>query len=423
MGIIAGLVLSALNQKATDLIDGDGFRQMLDQETSKGMHFEANYAPLVRDGWLGLRTDSFHGDKGEKTIVSMDAHGVTGWFNPLGIGLRRWQVDDIHIQSGTVKLQKTEPTPGAPKGPSPIPWSALFWPYRVYLEDIKVDDADVLFDLQKKESGIYHTFLEITPNGRDFEYDGKGGTFQTPMTPALHLEHVHLLVRKPKLYCPVFILGDDPAHPEHHVSIHGEAGLQDDRSITVSAKIDSIQIGPWLGEKMRDHVLGQMSGQLDYHSTGTGLETASAKGALTVANGILHDLPVVKEYVKLTHCPDPGDLHLQVCQTDITYDQGALTAENFKIECPGVFKLEGTVTMAKDKTLSGQFQLGLTEPYTKWLPTAQTAIFTQTDGAYRTTTVHVSGTSEKPVQDLSPRVIREIEKSPLTEIKLFFRAL
>ena len=415
--------LGAMNQKATELIGGDGFREMLDKETSKGMHLEATYAPLTRDGWLGMRTDSFHGEKGEKTIVSMDAHGVTGWFNPLGIGFRRWQVNDIQIKSGTVKLQKTEPKPGEPKGPSPIPWWAIFWPYRVYLEDVKVDDADVLFDLQKKESGIYHTFLEITPNGRDFEYDGRGGTFKTPMTPELNLQHVHLLVRKPRLYCPVFILGDDPAHPEEQMSVHGEAGLQDDRSMDISAKIDSMQVAPWVPERTRPYVRGQMSGNLKYHSSGTGLETAEATGNLSVANAVLHDLPLVKEYVRLTACPNPGDLNLKVCQTDIHYDKGAITAEHLQIECPGVFKLEGSVTMAKDKNLSGEFRLGLTEPYTKWLPTAQTAIFTDPDGDYRSTVIHISGTSERPKQDLSGRVMKEIEKSPMTELKLFFRAL
>lgn len=419
--VAAGLVV--LNGKATGFIEGEKFRRMLDQETSKGLKFDANYAPLVRQGVLGMHADSFHGDKGQKTIVSMDAKDIYGWFNPLGIGMRQWQINDLHIKSGTVWLQKTEPKPGEPKGSPPIPLWAIFWPYRVELQDVKVDDADVLFKLQDKESGLYHIFLEITPNGRDFEYDGKGGTFKTPMSPSLNLEHVHLLIRKPRLYCPEFVLGDDPDHPEEKMTLKGEAGLQDDRSIHITAKIESLSVSPWLPENLRDHVLGHMNGNLEYKSTGTGLETASGQGAISIAEAVLHELPALKQFFKSTASPDPGDLHLQICQSNVSYDKGAIKAENLKVECEGVFKLEGEIDISKDKELSGTVHLGLTDPYLKWLPTAKTAIFTQDDGKYHGTDIHLSGNMKKPHQDLSPRVLKEIGKSPLVAVKLFFNTI
>jgi hypothetical protein len=420
---VLGLCFWAANEKASELIPSKNFRAMLDQETSKGLKVDAHYAPLRREGILGLATDSFQGDKGQKTIVSMDAHDIHGWFNPLGIGLRQWQLDDLHIKSGTVWLQKTEANPNEPKGPSPIPWWGLFWPYRVEIEDVKVDDADVLFNLKKKESGIYHTFLEITPNGRDFEYDGKGGVFKTPLTPELNLQHVHLLIRKPRLYCPTFILGVDADHPEQQIQVTGDAGLQDDQSIHIAMQIDSVRVAPFLPEKLRDHVLGHMNGHLDYHSTGTGLETAEGKGSVDLAGLVIHELPLLKQYVKTTGSPDPGDLHLQVCRSDLRWEQGAIIAENLKVECPGVFKLSGTVTIAKDKTLSGELHLGLTDTYIKWLPRAKKTIFTEKDGAYFTTTIHVSGTTAKPHQDLSARVLKQISESPTTAVKLFFNSL
>jgi hypothetical protein len=421
--ILCVVALVLVNPKITAWMEGDGLRALLDRETSKGMKFDAHYGPLQRVGLLGIRTDSFDGTNGTKTIVSLTAHDISGWFNPLGIALRHWEVHAIHIQSGTVMIQKTEATPGAPKGVPPIPWWALFWPYRVEIEDVKIDDGNVLFKLQEKESGIYHTFLEITPNGRDFEYDAKGGLFRTPLTPELKLRHIHLLIRKPRLYCPVFVLGDDDAHPDQQIQVTGHAGLQDDRSIQISTKLQSMEISPWLPEKERDHVLGHISGGLDYHSSGTGLETAEAQGSLASTDAVLHEFSPVTEFIKLTGSPDPGDLQLKVLRSDLRWEQGALTAENIQAECPGVFELHGTVTIAKDKTLTGDLQIGLTDPYLKWLPTAKTAIFTTDDGDYHVTTVHLSGTTSKPVQDLSPRIIHELEKSPGAALKLFFNAL
>jgi hypothetical protein len=421
--VLAGVSLYVLNGKITEMIAGEKFRSLLDKETSKGLKFEAHYAPLSRVGLLGMHCDTFHGDKGKKAIVSIDADDIYGWFNPGGVALRHWELHDLRIKRGTVKIQKTNPTPGAPKGATPIPWWALFWPYRVELEDVKCFDADVLFQLQNKESGIYHTLLEITPNGRDFEYDGKGGYFQIPISPKLALEHVHLLIRKPRLYCRVFDMSDGSGEASHRIHITGDAGLQDDKTIHATAEIQSMEVAPWFPEKLRDHVAGEASGKVEYHSTGTGLETATAQGALSVAGAVLRSLPIVQEYVKLTKCPDPGDLHLEVCRVEVKVENGAMTLSNLEVECKGVFKLTGTVTLAKDKTLSGELHLGMTDPYIQWLPTAKTALFTQEDGDYHVATIHVSGTAKKPVQDLSPRVEKELEKSPLTAVKLFFNAV
>jgi hypothetical protein len=421
--LVALLIVAFLaNYAATDYIEGPSFRAMLEKETAKGMHFEsAHYAPLTRVGIFGMRTDSGVGEKGLKTLVGLQASQVTGAFNPLGVLLRRWQLQYLHFATGTVRLQKTEPNPNEKKPPG-LPWYLFFWPDRVYLNDITCDDANVLFQLQNQESGIHDTFLKVTPNGRDFEYDAKGGTFTTPDTPQLNVEHIHLLVRKPRLTCSTLVLGDDPAHPEQQVSITGEAGLQQDHGIQVAADFVSLNAAPWLPAKLRPNVQGKFSGHLDYKSTGTGLETSTASGHLTLADGALHDLKAFRTYIAATKSPDPGDLKLDVCQTDVKLETGAISLENLMVESKGIFRLSGTIKMAKDKTLSGELKLGVTEPYLRWLPTAESAIFTRADGPYRLTTIHISGTSEKPQQDLSPRIAKELRKHPFVALKLFFNS-
>ena len=422
IGLLIILIFAfiVLNEKMTPWVNGDSFREMLDRETSKGLKLEGQYAPFTRVGLLGMHTASFDGTKGAKTIVALHADDISGTFNPLGVVLRRWELDNIHAKSGSVTLQKTEVAPGANKGPALMPWWGLFWPYRVHLADVKVDDAKILWQLRGKDSGIYDTFLEITPNGRDFEYDARGGILKTPITPPLQLRHAHMLIRKPRLYCSEFILGDDNAHPEQQVRMEGEAGLQEDRSVKLKIDFTSLNVSPWMPEKLRAHVLGQATGHFDYASSGTGLETATGHGNIAIANGILHALAPVHRYIAITGSPDPGDLALKVCQADIRWQEGALTAENIKVECDGVFRVEGTLTIAKDQTLSGALELGLTDPYLHWLPTARQTIFTRDDGPYYFTTVHFSGTAQKPEQDLSGRVAKEVEKSPLLALKLFF---
>jgi hypothetical protein len=300
------------------------------------------------------------------------------------------------------------------------PWWALFWPYRVYLGDVKVDDAKILWKLSNQESGIYDIHLEVIPNGRDFEYDAHQGQLKTPMTPPLVVMHAHILVRKPRLYCSEFLLGDDPAHPDEYLRLAGDAGLQDDRSMHLLVDLAALKISPWLPEKLRPHVLGQMTGHFDYNSKSAGLQTGNGKGTLAVLHGVLHDLPQFHQYAVVTGSPDPGDLPLKVCQSDLQWQAGALTANNIAVECEGVFRLTGTIQIRADRTLAGTVDLGVTDPYLKWLPTAQTAVFTRADGPYHYATIHVYGTAQKPEQDLTPRILREIGKSPRVALKLFF---
>ncbi|MCE0485001.1 MAG: hypothetical protein LV479_12290 [Methylacidiphilales bacterium] len=419
--LLVALVPLALsgNRKLTQWVDSSHFQWMLGRETSKGLKLEGTYTPLARTGFLGLATDSFSGAKGKRTIVSLEAHGITGWFNPFGILLRRWQIEDIHLKSGVVHLQKTEPTEGAPPQPSRPLW-ALFLPNRVYLADVKVDDANILWELKNQESGIYHTFLEITPNGRDFEYDAHGGEFRDPLTPAFQVRHAHVLIRKPRLYCSDFFLGDDDNHPDRGVRCEGDAGLQQDRSIHLKIDLLSLKIAALLAPNLRSHLLGLANGHFNYTSTGTGLESAQGQGSLAVADGVLHALPPLRHYFAVTGTPDPGDLSLKVCQTDLEWKQGAISAKNLKIESEGVFRLEGNVTVAGNHSLSGELQLGVTDPYIHWLPTARQVIFTRDDGPYHFRTIHLSGTLQKPQQDLSDRVSHEVAKSPLLAVKLFF---
>jgi hypothetical protein len=417
IALIPALII--LNAEITAWTAGDRFRDMLDRATSKGLKVEGRYTPISRVGLLGLHVDSFTGMDGHRAIVALHANDISGTFNPWGMAFRRWEIDDLHIKSGSVLLQKT--LPGENRDPRPMPWWGLFWPYRIYLTDVKVDSADILWQLRNKDSGIYHTFLEITPNGRDFEYDARGGEFRTPVTPLLEVRHVHLLIRKPRLYCSEFVLGDDDAHPERQLRVSGDAGLQEDRSIKLKIDLASLNISPWLPEAWQTHVEGLLSGRFDYASSSMGLETSRGEGSATVAHGLLRDLVPVHQFIALTGSPDPGDLALKICRAGVRWDESVVTLENIEVECEGVFRITGTIRITHGQELEGELELGLTDSYLRWLPTAREAIFIRHEGAYYFTTVHLSGTVRKPEQDLSERLVKEVDKSPLLALKLFFR--
>src|SRR3954463_11854764 len=167
----------------TRWVESPRFRQELEKEIAKGLHFPSStLAPIHRTGSLSARSPSLQARNGRKAMTSIDGRDITASFNPLGVFLRRWQIDDLHIDRAKIGIQVYEPTPE----PTPAkPWYAIFLPDRVYLKRVWSDDVDITWPMRNETGGIYKTHLVVTPYGRDFEYHATRGTLKNPALPDL----------------------------------------------------------------------------------------------------------------------------------------------------------------------------------------------------------------------------------------------
>src|ERR1043166_8952048 len=83
-----------LSPRLTRYVESDPFRAEIEKETAKGLHFpNSQFAPIRRTGLLSARSDSFQARNGRKAMTALAAQGITARFNPLGVFLRRWQVE------------------------------------------------------------------------------------------------------------------------------------------------------------------------------------------------------------------------------------------------------------------------------------------------------------------------------------------
>ena len=118
--LILGAIGTAwLSPRLTHYIESDRFRAELERQTAKGLHFpDGHYAAIHRKGFLTAAADRFQADNGRKALRAIDAHGITARFNPWGVFFRRWQLDDVHIDSGEVKSKPVRPVRSqAPQNP------------------------------------------------------------------------------------------------------------------------------------------------------------------------------------------------------------------------------------------------------------------------------------------------------------------
>ncbi|MFN2623287.1 MAG: hypothetical protein ABR611_10615 [Chthoniobacterales bacterium] len=411
----AGTVV-LLNPRLTRYVESDAFRAELEKQTAKGLHFPAGkYSPIRRTGFLSAASDGFQARNGRKALTAIDARGIAAHFNPLGIFLRRWQLDEVGIAGGEVAIQVYEPTPE----PSPSkPWYHIFLPDRVYLAKVWSEPADVTWRFRNEKGGFFGTHLLITPHGRDFEYQATGGMMKGALIPDLRLRRTHLLITKTML--TLYELDVAPAsQSDGFIRAKGTAGTREDKSVDFKLKFEKLLLREWLPASWRDHFSGGAAGDVHWTGSQPKLETSRVHASLQIGDGRVRRLPFLQTLSSITGKKSIEELNLSECSAELDWNNPSVEIKNIAIEDKGKFRIEGSISI-REKSLGGAVRLGLAREYLEWLPHAEEVFSTEKDG-YLWTTVHLSGTTEQPEQDLSPRIIESLKESPGAFLQLVIR--
>ncbi|MFL6514075.1 MAG: hypothetical protein ACJ8M1_03540 [Chthoniobacterales bacterium] len=413
--IISGATVALINPILTRYVEGPGFRAELEKETAKGLHFPtSSFGAIRRTGFVSAEADSFEAAQGRKAMTQIDAHRITGRFNPLGVLLRRWQLDELHIDRGTVGIQKYEPKPE----PSPAkPWFHVFLPDRVYLKRTWSDPADITWRLQHKKGGIFGTRLLITPHGRDFIYQANGGTMQNAFSPDLPLRETRMLITHTQfqLYRLDLSSGQGAIHAE------GNAEMRGDKRIDFRFDWKQLPVRDWIPKNWEGKYNGVALGNLHWTGKDFKPDTTQLEGRLRVNDGRVNGVPFLHEVAAVTNLPDLEDLQLSECAAEVGWNEGRGELRNIAIEDRGKFRIEGTIRFDHD-SLGGMLLLGIDRRHLAWLRDPE-EIFPRVKGGYLWTTVHLSGTWQNPQQDLSPRLLAALKERPGALLGVMFRAV
>jgi hypothetical protein len=406
------------NPRLTRYVESDRFRSALEKETAKGLHYPSgHYAPIRRTGFLTATSDGFQADHGRKALRTLDAHGIRATFNPWGIFLQRWQLDQVHIDSGEVQVQTYAPEPE----PSPgKPWFRVFLPERVYLKQVESDPADVTWQFRGQKGGFFGTRLLITPHGRDFNYQAIGGTFKMALFPDLQLRDTHLLITKTWLTLYNLDL-ESKVDAAGKIHAEGTAGTGKDRSVDFKIKFEAVPVEEWLPANWHDHVAGVAFADIVWRGENPKLESSAGEGSVRIEGGRLFDLPFLEKVATITGQKSLQRLQFNNCSGQFWWNYPKEQIKNIVLEDKGKLRIEGEITVHQ-KSLGGTLQLGVPRPYLAWLPKAE-EIFIREDKGYLWTAVHLSGTIDAPQQDLSPRIAEVIKESPAAALRLLFRQI
>jgi hypothetical protein len=415
IGVLVGVALALINPALTRYVEGSRFHQALEQETASGLHFPSSeFAPIRRAEALTAQSERLSAREGRKAITRLDARGITGRFNPLGLFLRRWQIDDLHIDRGEIGLHVYEPTPE----PQPSrPWYFFFLPDHVYLKHVWSDDVDLTWPIRGERGRISHTRLVITPRGRDFEYRASGGRIRNPFAPEMAVRQIHLLVTKKlfALYNLELQSGNGSVHAQGTTAISGE------KYADFNFNWNDVPIRDWLPKSWSGNFAGAATGDLHWTGNDYKLAAATMTGECRVHGGRVSDLKLFDTIAAVTKHSDLTRLDLNECRSKFRWREADCEFKEIFIEQTGKFRIEGTVSFS-DRSLDGTLEIGLSRNYLDWLPHPE-EVFSREAGGYLWTTVHLSGTLDSPRQDLSPRLVKALTDSPGALLGAAFRAL
>jgi len=415
--IVAGIGLAAFYSPwLTHYIESEAFRAAMEDETAKGLHFpQSRYSSIRRTRALTAETERFEARDGEKAMKSLDAHGITATFDPLGVFLRQWRFTEVRVESGDVEIQIYK---AHPEAVSPKPWFAVFLPNRVYLKRIETPHANITWRLRGEQAGFFGTQLLITPHGLDFEYFATGGRLKMAFLPDLDLRQAHLLITKTLLTIYNIDLASDSGSSEN-IHAQANAGLGKDKSIDLRTNFSLVPIRSWLPAGWKEHLAGTAFGDLHWSGEDPKLESSSGEGSLHVSDGRIDDLPVLEKLAELAQKKSFEHLALNDCSFSFGWKYPKIHIENIAIEERGKFRIEGDMWIDQ-RRLRGTIRLGITREYLDWLPNPE-EVFSRKEGDYLWTNVRLSGTIDAPGQDLSPRIIELFKQSPGAYLRLLFR--
>ena len=376
--IVAGTGVAVfLSPLLTHYIESDTFRAAMENETAKGLHFpRCRYSPIRRTNALTAQTERFEARDGEKAMKSLNAHGITATFDPLGVFLRQWRFTEVRVQSGDVELQIYK---AHPEAVSPKPWFAIFLPNRVYLKRIETPHANITWRFLGEQAGFFGTQLLITPLGLDFEYLATGGKLKMALLPDLDLRRAHLLITKTLLTIYNIDLASDSGSSEN-IHAQANAGVGKDKSIDLRANFSQVPIRSWLPAEWKEHLAGNAFGDLHWAGKDPKLESSSGEGSLRVSDGRIDDLPVLEKLAELAQKKSFEHLALNDCSLRFGWKYPKIDIKNIAIEERGKFRIEGEISIDQ-RRLRGTIRLGLTREYLDWLPNPE-EVFSQKEGDY-----------------------------------------
>lgn len=375
----------------------DAFRQLIANRTGNALKADVSLTPLSWSGSTVFSQQLTANGLPQSPLESGQADGVRAAINWKAILDGAWRVDSIDIErmDAVFKPAVRPDTAEAAGAEVPPAKRGGILPTRFELKEVRVQQANLKLpgfgDVEK-------TTVAARPEGTGWLIDGSGGDFTIEDRPPMQINSWRLRVQKSALYITEADLrmGRNGA-----VSASGEVA---DKTFNLLVEWQRVDAADLLDETWGKRLTGLVSGEA--RSTGEENNPPVTTGKFLLVDGILKGLPLQSSIATFTNSPQFERIPIHEVSGDFTHQSDATDVSDFVLESRGLIRVEGNCRIESNDAMDGTFEVGVTSQTLRWLPGSQERVFTKARDGYQWTTVHVTGTTAHPKEDLSRRLLR-----------------
>ena len=418
--VAAGVLYSALRS----YLHSDAFRRFLSAKAAAAAGVEGGFAPFEWDG-LAVESAAFEaaGTGAIRRLRLDELHteivlgGLRrGVWELRGSNIRRLEVAiDAHGDTAARPAPVTEPPARRAAGPRRRGWL----PSEVELPSLDVHHLSVEAHLKQGSATASGIALHAESAGgpRSWRAELRGGTLQLPFAniPAIRLGSARLRVHDGGVFLTHL---DAAAYENARLEASGEWD-QPSHNFSIDGRIGGVKCAEILNPDWAKRLLGEIRGQF---ILGNPAGHPSASGQLAIDQGTLTALPVLDALASYADTSRFRTLTHSEAHSDWRWDREQLEFTRLVLASEGLIRLEGRVSI-RGRDLDGQLRLGLAPGTLATIPGAESHVFTPGERGLMWTPLRLTGTLDKPREDLTDRLLaaagmRMLETLPETGEKV-----
>lgn len=386
-------------------LHSESFRKLLSAEAGKALDGESEFAAFRWKG-LQVRTDSFDA-AGNGPVRRVRAEGIETEIGLGGFSRGVWELHGSHIRKLEAELDFTKKESLVSRHPIPKeeigddPKQRGWLPDQAELMDAEIGNIVVHAATSHGPVHLAGTRLRATSTGAPMSYQGTldGGLLQLPFEwlPAVMLHQADLRWQDDAL----FISSLEAEMWEHtRLSAAGEWDRASERAAFHGAVTD-IPCAKLMNETWARRITGDVSLEYEYEMTP---DSKTARGKIDLKNGTLTALPMLDALAAYADTRRFRVIQLGEARSDWLWRDGIWYITNLVLASDGLIRLEGGLVV-RGNVLDGTFRLGLPPGTLSRIPGAETDVFLPGERGLMWTTLRITGTLDKPQEDLTDRLI------------------
>jgi hypothetical protein len=387
-------------------LHSDSFRKFLSEEASSLAGVTGEFAPFRWEG-LAVDTESFEA-KGESTMTSLRADGLHTEIGLGGVTRGVWEVRGSSLRRLDISMDLRQPI--AAPSPPPAPLSPIsqksnhrprWFPSEAELLGLEVQQLTAKVVLNQGLLLANDLSIRAEPAGTKGAYrlDVRGGTMRLPygFIPELRLDRAELRHQDRQL----FLTGSTiKAWENGRIQASGEYDLRTKR-FSLEGDVSGLKCDDLLSENWAKRLTGDIASTFIFENP-SGIP--QARGTLEIQNGVMTALPVLDTLAAYADTRRFRVLSLSEAHTEWNWKTGELRLTNVVLASEGLARVEGRIVI-RGEELDGEFRLGLAPGTLSAIPGAETDVFASGERGLLWTPLRISGTLDRPREDLSDRLI------------------